>query len=217
MIAIRKQMIPITTSNSGKENPHTPQCCVRNCEPIERIRCTGRPATSQSSTAPPVKERRRYLLLPSRRAPGINTIATLGCGRQQLPHIVRISPPGSSRKRFFRKLYRTKPIGVLNPLYIIGICSVGQDRVVLLLLLCQASLDGWHGCVSRVQAAGIHGRHGRATHQRNMDRTLPPGARWLYDQVDEPAFHDNRALKRLAGHFFRNNRTLQRGGNHLFV
>ncbi len=24
-------------------------------------------------------------------------------------------------------------------------------------------MDGWHGCVSRVQVAGIHGRHGRAT------------------------------------------------------
>ncbi len=30
-------------------------------------------------------------------------------------------------------------------------------------MLHYASLDGWHGCVSRVQVAGIHGRHGRAT------------------------------------------------------
>ncbi|MCK4343152.1 MAG: glycosyltransferase family 39 protein [Phycisphaerae bacterium] len=40
------------------------------------------------------------------------------------------------------------------------------------LVLHYASLDGWHGCVSRVQVAGIHGRHGRATHQRNVDRAL---------------------------------------------
>ncbi len=40
------------------------------------------------------------------------------------------------------------------------------------LVLCHASLDGWHGCVSRVQVADIHGRHGRATHQRNVDRAL---------------------------------------------